>query len=94
VLNWAPEVLIISPCGFNLVSASQQARQLFARPGWNDLPAVHQNRVYAVDANAYFARPGPRLIDGVMLLAHLIHPELCEWTGPSAAFESISLAAD
>jgi iron complex transport system substrate-binding protein len=94
VLNWAPEVLIISPCGFNLVGALEQARQLFARPGWNDLPAVRQNRVYAVDANAYFARPGPRLIDGVMFLAHLIHPELCEWTGPSEAFQSISMARD
>jgi iron complex transport system substrate-binding protein len=94
VLNWAPEVLIISPCGFNLVGASEQARQLFARPGWNDLPAVRQNRVYAVDANAYFARPGPRLIEGVMLLAHLIHPRLCGWTGPSEAFQSIPVARD
>jgi iron complex transport system substrate-binding protein len=89
VLNWAPEVLIISPCGFNLPVASEQALQLFARPGWSELPAVRQNRVYAVDANSYFARPGPRLIEGVMLLAHLIHPELCEWTGPKEAFRSI-----
>jgi len=82
VLNWAPEVLIISPCGFNLAGASRQARQLFARPGWCDLPAVRQNRVYAVDANSYFARPGPRLI----------HPELCQWTGPARAFQSTGKA--
>lgn len=89
VLNWAPEVIIIGPCGFNLSGASEQALQLFARPGWSELPAVRQTRVYAVDANSYFARPGPRLIEGVMLLAHLIHPELCEWTGPKEAFRSI-----
>jgi iron complex transport system substrate-binding protein len=91
VLKWAPEVFIISPCGFNLAGASEQARQLFARPGWNDLPAVRQNRVYAVDANSYFARPGPRLIEGVVLLAHLVHPELCQWTGPRDAFQRIRL---
>jgi iron complex transport system substrate-binding protein len=90
VLNWAPEVLVISPCGFNLAAAAEQAPQLFARAGWSELPAVRQNRVYAVDANSYFARPGPRLIDGVLLLAHLIHPELCDWTGPREAFQRIS----
>jgi iron complex transport system substrate-binding protein len=90
VLNWAPEVLIINPCGFNLAGASEQARQLSARPGWTDLPAVSQNRVYAVDANSYFARPGPRVIDGVMLLAHLIHPELCNWKGSDKAFQNIN----
>jgi iron complex transport system substrate-binding protein len=90
VLNWAPEVLIINPCGFNLAGASQQARQLLARPGWTDLPAVSQNRVYAVDADSYFARPGPRVIDGVMLLAHLILPELCNWKGSDKAFQNVN----
>ena len=41
-----------------------------------DLPAVRNNRVYAVDANSYFARPGPRVVEGAELLAQLIHPEL------------------
>jgi iron complex transport system substrate-binding protein len=86
VLNWAPEVLIVSPCGFDLSGASKQALQLSARRSWTDLPAVRQNRVYAVDANSYFARPGPRVIDGVNLLAHLIHPELCDWNGPGNSF--------
>jgi len=46
--------------------------------------------VYAVDANSYFARPGPRVVDGVELLAHLIHPELFNWNGPDNAFRAIS----
>lgn len=92
VLNWGPEVLIISPCGFDLAGASEQALQLFARPGWKDLPAVRQNRAYAVDANSYFARPGPRVVTGVELLARLIHPGLCEWRGAKQAFQLIQLA--
>ena len=46
------------------------------------LPA---QRVFAVDANAFFARPGPRLVDGVELLAHLLHPELVEWQAEARA---------
>jgi iron complex transport system substrate-binding protein len=90
VLNWAPEVLIVSPCGFNLNGALQQTLQLSRNPQWTDLPAVRQDRVFVVDANSYFARPGPRVIQGIELLAHLIHPELCDWTGPKDAFQKIA----
>jgi len=89
VLDWAPEILVISPCGFNLSAAVKQARQLFEYPGWNDLPAVRQNRVYAVDANSYFARPGPRVIDGIELLAVIIQPELRELTIPKNALKHV-----
>ena len=66
VLAARPEVVIVAPCGFDADAAAKQATLL-------DLPA---KRVFAVDANAYFARPGPRLIDGVELLTQLLHPEL------------------
>ena len=79
VVESAPETIIIAPCGFGLSGAVEQAATLATRHHWNELPAVRNGRVYAVDANAYFARPGPRLIDGVELLAHLIHPELMPW---------------
>jgi iron complex transport system substrate-binding protein len=91
VLDWAPEVLIVSPCGFKVSKAAQQATQLFDLPGWNQLPAVRLGRVYATDANSYFARPGPRVYDGIELLAHLIHPELCKWTGPKTAFATLMM---
>ncbi len=90
VLKWAPEVLIITPCGFNLDKVVEQTPQLFSNPGWSDLPAVRNNRVYAVDANSYFARPGPRVVEGAELLAHLIHPDLFQWEGSSDAFRGIS----
>jgi len=72
VLDWRPEVLIVMPCGFGLEKAADQARQLSTYPGWADLPAVRNSRVYAVDANSYFARPGPRVVEGTELLAHLL----------------------
>lgn len=89
IVAWAPEILIVSPCGFGVEKAAEQANLLLQKPGWSDLPAVRNHRVFAVNANAYFARPGPRVVDGVELLAHLIHPELCGWSGPANAFRPV-----
>jgi iron complex transport system substrate-binding protein len=94
-VNWEavraadPEVLILMPCGFESHCAKRQAAWLLQQPGWLDLPAVRQNRVFAVDG-AYFNRPGPRVITGTELLAHLLHPELCAWQGPAAAFAQLN----
>lgn len=89
VLKWAPEVLIITPCGFNLDKVIEQAPRLYGYPGWADLPAVRQGRVYAVDANSYFARPGPRVVEGTELLAHLIHPRLFSWEGSERGYQRL-----
>lgn len=81
VAAWAPEVLVIMPCGFNLQQTMKQIWSVFglqrseAARTFFDLPAVKNGRVYAVDANSYFARPGPRVVEGAELLARLIHPE-------------------
>jgi iron complex transport system substrate-binding protein len=98
LIDWAPEVLVITPCGFNLDQTVEQALSFFRRSGSSsnppaaffDLPAVRNGRVFAVDANSYFARPGPRVVDGTELLAHLIHPEIFEWNGPRA-YERLEL---
>ncbi len=90
VLDWAPEVLVIAPCGLDADKAAQQARSLFDRDGWSDLPAVRDARVFAVDAKSYFARPGPRVIEGAELLAHLLHPERFDWKGPRDAYRALS----
>ena len=91
IAAWSPEVLIVSPCGFDTGKAAAQAKQLLQQPGWGDLPAVQDGRIFAVDANAYFSRPGPRVVDGVELLAHLIYPETFGWDGPADAFQKITL---
>lgn len=89
VLRWKPEILIVMPCGFDLEKAADRARMLASYPGWADLPAVRNGRAYAVDANSYFARPGPRVIEGTELLAHLLHPDLFGWQGPATAFRKL-----
>jgi len=92
VVAYAPEVLILSPCGFDLEKASQQGPLLRGYPGWESLPAVQNQDVYAVDTNAYFARPGPRLVEGVELLGHILHPEEIDWLGAAPGFEKLSPA--
>jgi iron complex transport system substrate-binding protein len=90
VRKWAPEVMVLSPCGFHTAQAVEQVPLLKSLPGWSEIPAVRNGRVYCVDANSYFARPGPRVVEGTELLAHLIHPELFNWNGPADAFQRVS----
>jgi iron complex transport system substrate-binding protein len=86
VLKWDPEVLVVAPCGFYTDQAYEQIEYLRQRPGWDSLTAVRNRNVFAVNANAYFAKPGLRLAEGVELLAHLIHPKMFSWLGPKDAF--------
>jgi iron complex transport system substrate-binding protein len=93
ITAWAPEVLVIMPCGFNLQQTMKQVWSVFGRQSTSpffDLPAVRNNRVYAVDANSFFARPGPRVVEGAELLAQLIHPQLFETTN-SNSFQQIDV---
>jgi iron complex transport system substrate-binding protein len=89
VRKWDPEVLVVMPCGFHLEKVVQESGKLRENPGWDQLSAVRNERVYAVDANAYFARPGPRIIEGTELLAHLIHPAEFAWNGPETAYQKL-----
>ncbi len=73
---YAPEVLLLSPCSFSLAQTRAALSLLQGLPGWDDLPAVRQGDVYAVDGQAYFHRPGPRIVDSLETLAGLLHPDL------------------
>lgn len=68
------DVLIVAPCGFDEAAAQEQLDIVTARPDLAHLPAIVNGRTYAIDADAYIVRPGPRLIDGVVELQKLIHP--------------------
>ena len=67
-----PDVLILMPCGFNSARTRAELPRLTAQRWWNELPAVQRGNVHVVDGPAFFNRPGPRLIDGVELLADLL----------------------
>lgn len=81
VVRQSPEIVIVSPCGYRLGESVRLAMQL---------PEIPDATVYAVDANAYFARPGPRVAESVELLGHLFHPDRVSWTWPSEPWAVLS----
>lgn len=85
VCAYQPELIVIMPCGFDVPRTLQELDALRALPGWSDLPAVRASRVYAVNGGAYFSRSGPRLVEGLEILAQIVHPELFPWTVPADA---------
>lgn len=76
ILASVPEILVLMPCGFAVDRVLEEIHLLTRLPGWDGLPAVQKGRVIAVDGHAYYSRSGPRLVDGLEILAHLVHPEL------------------
>jgi iron complex transport system substrate-binding protein len=74
VMEAAPEILLIAPCGYSAEQARHEYRSMSFPEEWNEVPAVRNGRVYALEANSYFSRPGPRLITGVEALAKLFQP--------------------
>jgi iron complex transport system substrate-binding protein len=78
ILAQQPEIILLMPCGYGLARNMEVWNSTVLPAGWEQLPAVQAGQVYAVDANGYFSRSGPRLVDGVALLARLFHPERFE----------------
>ena len=74
VLSARPEIVVLMSCGYNLERNINVWRSTKRPAGWHQIPAVQNDRIYAVDANSYFSRPGPRLSEGVALLATILHP--------------------
>jgi iron complex transport system substrate-binding protein len=71
-----PEAIVVMPCGYDVARTAAEFRQMQVPEAWKDSPAVRNGAIFAVDANSYFSRPGPRLADGIAILAHILHPEL------------------
>jgi len=69
-----PDVLVIACCGFDVARTRQDLPILARQPGFEALTAVRTGRVYVTDGNAYFSRPGPRLVDSLEILAHALDP--------------------
>lgn len=77
IVEAAPEVLILAPCGFAIDRTLQELPYLRLQPAWARLPAVRNRRVYIIDGKAYANRPGPRIVTSVQILAALLQPGLC-----------------
>ena len=76
VADYQPEVVVLMPCGFHLRETQAEVERTVLPAEWAGLPAVCQGRVFAVDGSSYFNRPGPRIVDGLEILAQIIHPSL------------------
>jgi iron complex transport system substrate-binding protein len=75
VRDAAPEVVVFMPCGSYLEEAEEEAAGFIDQPEFADTPAARNGNLFAVDATSYFSRPGPRLVDGLEILAWAVHPE-------------------
>jgi iron complex transport system substrate-binding protein len=76
ISDYAPEVIVLVPCGYYQEDILRQLPNAKLPQGWNDLPACKNNEIWATDATSYFSRPGPRVVDGVEILARILHPEI------------------
>ena len=87
-----PDVILVMPCGFNVVRALQDVAVLTQYEEWATLPAVQQQQVYIIDGNAYTSRSGPRLVYGLEIIAEMLHPGLFSGMIPEGG--GIRLSAD
>ncbi|MBB73317.1 MAG: cobalamin-binding protein [Planctomycetaceae bacterium] len=77
VRTFDPDVLLLAPCGLDLPHTLSELSLFTAQSGWASLKAVRQRQVFALDGNTYLHRSGPRVVETIELLAHLLHPNLC-----------------
>jgi iron complex transport system substrate-binding protein len=74
VVNTRPEIIVLALCGYDINRARRDYELLRSFPDFDSLPAAHDGEIYLVDAGAYFARPGPRIVDSLEILAGILHP--------------------
>ena len=84
-----PSIIIFMPCGFDLNRTRQETLSITQLPQWQDLRVVQTGRVYITDGNAYFNRPGPRLVDSQEILAEILHPEIFSYGYKGTGWESL-----
>jgi iron complex transport system substrate-binding protein len=76
VLDAEPDIIVLALCGYKVARARAEFELLRHFPHFDWLPAARNGAIYLVDASAYFARPGPRIVDSLELLAGILHPHL------------------
>jgi iron complex transport system substrate-binding protein len=76
VVEAAPDILLVAPCGYTAEQSRKEYLSIELPEQWNVMPAVRNSRVYALNANSYFSRPGPRLVTGIEILAKVLQPSV------------------
>ncbi len=89
IVEYNPEIIVVLPCGFDISRCEKELDVLRAAPGWAKINAVKNGRVYVTEANSYFSRPGPRVVEGVEMLAEIIHPEVFKGTAPNGSYKKV-----
>lgn len=84
-----PDIIIFTPCGFDLFRTRQAAQLFTQNPEWQKLHAAQTGRVYVTDGNAYFNRPGPRLVDSLEILSEILHPEIFDYGYKGTAWQPL-----
>jgi iron complex transport system substrate-binding protein len=85
-----PEMLVLMPCGFHLAETVAEWERIPKPIGWTGIEAVRRGNVFAVDGSAYFSRPGPRVFDGIELLAEIFDPDAFVDTSPLGSWTPLS----
>ncbi|WP_179131227.1 ABC transporter substrate-binding protein [Candidatus Entotheonella palauensis] len=91
VRDYDPEILLITPCSSGLERSMRELDHLAEHDGWWDLQAVRAREVYVID-HVYFSRPGPRIVDGLELLAQIVHPSCLSGMIPDGSVLKLGLA--
>jgi iron complex transport system substrate-binding protein len=83
LVDFNPEKIVLMVCGFDIERTVAELEILHNHPIWNSLRAVQTDEVYIANGNSFFARPGPRIVDSLEMLAQTLHPELFDFQFPS-----------
>ena len=85
----AVDAIAVLPCGFDLARTRRELGPLVGTPGWAELPAVRAGRVFLLDGNQYFNRPGPRLVESLEILAEILHPRAFRFGHEGSGWERL-----
>ncbi len=75
IIQFDPDIIVLMPCGFDVSRTILEYEKLSEDKQWKKIKAVNRGEVYAVNANEYFSKPGPRTVTGLEILAKIIHPD-------------------
>lgn len=87
-----PDVIVVAPCGYDIEVTRREVRPLARYEIWQQLRAVRNGHVYLADGNAFFNRPGPRLVESAEILAEIMHPDAADFGHRGKAYVSYELS--